>query len=73
MEGQGGSAGSDSMPGASSGDVPMSEEEVANNIPLQNLKSNQAGQREVFIDSNVNDDDMIEQQMSPGMGRRFDF
>jgi hypothetical protein len=44
----------------------MSEEK----INLQGLKSNQEGQREVFLDQNI---DMAEQQMSPGIGRRFDF
>ena len=31
---------SGSRPGSPNGDIPMSPEEVANNIPLQNLKSN---------------------------------
>ena len=57
MDGKG-SNGSGSRPGSPSinvADVPMTEEEVANNITLSNLKSNQVGQRELFLDSNVNE------------------
>ena len=39
-------------------DSNMNEADVANNIPLSNLKSNQDGQKEVFLDINA---DMAEQ------------
>ena len=39
------------------------EEDIANNFPLQALSSNQEGQRQLFIDEDVQ---MVDQQMSPG-------
>ena len=72
-DGMGKSSGSGgSRPGSPDmqlGDVPMSEDEVANKIPLQNLKSNQMGQKEIFIDPDAGMEGMSE-QMSPGVGRR---
>lgn len=51
--------------------MPMSQDEVADNIPLQNLKSNKEGQRDLFIDVDANMNE--EGPQSPGIGARFDF
>ena len=50
----------------------MSQDDVANSIPLNELKSNQAGQREVFIDADANMEG-DNGPASPGIGARFDF